>query len=238
MTPSRRVCRCQSFFRYFNCSSTLYSQLLTQTQQNSMSFFSASRNASTLDSVLSASCNVVFQACSNVMSGYASTLRGDSACGEDYNKENPIVRQAYNGLVAYDTLYHASCLKGSPGADGKTSDYCYTNAVTNSSSPTDTYVYYIPLGLSLPAGSMPTCSQCLKDTMRLFATAAGNKSQPASLTYTDAAGRIDIQCGSNFVNQSVPGGGKSSSAPLLYGSSMTMIWVAVSMVLVFFSGLL
>ncbi|MDI1488533.1 MAG: hypothetical protein OHK93_007808 [Ramalina farinacea] len=147
------------------------------------------------------------------MSGYASSLRGDSACGGDYNKENPIVRQAYNGLVAYDTLYHASCLKGSPGADGKTSDYCYTNAVTNSSSPTDTYVYYIPLGLSLPAGSMPTCSQCLKDTMGLFATAAGNKSQPASLTYTDAAGKIDIQCGSNFVNQSVPGGGKSSSAP-------------------------
>ena len=172
------------------------------------------------------------------MSGYASSLRGDSACGGDYNKENPIVRQAYNGLVAYDTLYHASCLKGSPGADGKTSDYCYTNAVTNSSSPTDTYVYYIPLGLSLPAGSMPTCSQCLKDTMGLFATAAGNKSQPASLTYTDAAGKIDIQCGSNFVNQSVPGGGKSSSAPPSSGLSTSTIWVALSMVLLFFSGVI
>jgi len=154
------------------------------------------------------------------MSSYALTLRSPTACSDDYDRQNPIVRQAYNGLLAYDSLYRASCLKAAPSpANNNSNDYCFADAVTNTSSPTDNYIYYLPLGITLPAGSMPTCSQCLHDTMGLFAQAAGNQSQPLSLTYVNSAQMVNLKCGPAYVNASVPnasGGssGKSGAAAL------------------------
>ena len=196
-----------------------------------MSFFSASRNSSTLDPVLSASCNIVFPACSTLMASYAQSLRSSSACSQDFDRQNPTVRQAYNGLISYDVLYRTSCLKAVPSPqNNQSTDYCYTNAVTNTSSPTDSYVYYLALGVALPAGSMPTCSQCLKDTMGLFAAAAGNKTQPLSLTYVDAASLVNVQCGPSFVNASVPGASGSSSGAAAMASVPSLRGVSVAMI--------
>ena len=196
--------------------------------QNSMSFFTSSRTPDGLDPVLSASCNIVLSACSSLMSSYALTLRSNSGCSEDYNRQNPTVRQAYNGLLAYDILYRASCLKAQPSAqNNQSSDYCYSDAVTNTSSPTNSYVYYLPLGVNLPAGSMPTCSQCLKDTMAMFAATASNKTQPITLTYIDAARMVNLQCGPNFVNQSVPGASSSSSGARATPSAMGLGWTGL-----------
>ncbi|KAL9123650.1 MAG: hypothetical protein Q9217_006937 [Psora testacea] len=192
---------------------------------NSASFFAASRSPSTLDPVLSASCGGEPPACSSLMTSYASTLRSNSACSDDYNRQNPLVRQAYNGLLSYDIVYRAICLKAQPSAqNNQSSDYCYTNAVTNMSSPTDSYVYYLPLGVDLPAGSMPTCSQCLKDTMDVFSATASNKTQPITLTYVNAAQMVNLQCGPNFVNQSIPGASGKSAAAI--NSPSGRVWTA------------
>lgn len=66
----------------------------------------------------------------------------------------------------------------------------------------------------MPAGSLPTCDGCLKDTMALFAQEAENKSQPLSLDYEVAAQLINQDCGPNFVNATIPtaAGGSSSGA--------------------------
>ena len=124
-------------------------------------------------------------------------MRDNSNCGADYTLENPIVRQAYAGFLSYAPLYQASCLKDGGG------NYCFANAITNTSSPTDSYVYYLPLGVNLPGGSRPTCSTCLQQTMGVFAETAGNLSQPISTDYVQAAMQIDSGCGPTFVNQSV-----------------------------------
>ena len=177
-----------------------------------MSFFVASRSVATITQTLTASCNVVSPACSALMSSYALDIRSPSYCSDDYNRQNPIVRQAYNGLLAYDVLYRASCLHAQPTAfNNQSSDYCFADAVTNTSAPTDSYVYYLPLGISLPAGTQPTCNQCLKDTMTVFESQAGNQSQPISLTYAEGAQLVNQQCGPNFVNQSIPNGAGGSS---------------------------
>lgn len=162
--------------------------------------------------MLDASCNIVFPACSSLMSSFALTLRSSSACSDDFDRQNPIVRQAYNGLLAYNTLYHASCLKAAPTKyNNNTSNYCFANAVTNETAPTDSYIYYLPVGVSLPAGTMPSCDQCLKDTMGVIATSASNKTQPSSLTYVNAAQMINQQCGPNFVNATIPPPANSGS---------------------------
>lgn len=190
-----------------------------------MSFFDATRSLSTITAVLNASCSVFFPTCSSLMSSFALTLRSSSACQDDYNSENPQVRQAYGGLLAYDVSYNASCLKNAPvpgGAPDPQQDnhnYCFANAVTNTTSPTDSYIYYIPLGIPLPSGSLPTCDACLANTMAVYAAAAANRSQPLNLDYVDSATRVNEMCGPSFVNASIPdagsgsaGGGKKSAA--------------------------
>ena len=164
------------------------------------------------------------------MSSFAINLRAPSYCSDDYNRQNPIVRQAYNGLLAYDVLYRASCLHAQPTAsNNQSSDYCFADAVTNTSAPTDNYIYYLPLGIPLPAGTQPTCDQCLKDTMGVFEAQAGNSSQPISFVYAQGAQLINQQCGPNFVNQSVPtggGGNKSTSAANPQTSVSEYLWTA------------
>lgn len=150
------------------------------------------------------------------MSSFTTDLRSNSACEQDYDRQQPLVRQAYAGLLSYDVLYKASCTKNQPSSEQNDSNYCFANAVTNMSSPTDSYVYYLPLGIPLPAGSLPTCDGCLKEVMGVFASAASNKTHPLSLNYLDAAQQINQDCGPEFVNGTVgaSGSGQSTGAAL------------------------
>lgn len=178
-----------------------------------MSFFDATRSLSAITAVLNASCSVSFPTCSGLMSSFAATLRSPTACQDDYNAENPQVRQAYAGLLAYDVSYNASCLKNDPDPDDVQQDndnYCFANAVTNASSPTDSYVYYLPLGITLPPGSLPTCDYCLTATMAVYAAAAMNKSQPLNLDYDASATMVNEMCGPSFVNATIPSAGSAS----------------------------
>jgi hypothetical protein len=40
----------------------------------------------------------------------------ETACRTDYHNDNPVVLQAYNGLVAYKPAYQASCLRDNKGS--------------------------------------------------------------------------------------------------------------------------
>lgn len=168
--------------------------------QNSNSFFQAEKSLVTVSQALDATCAANVTSCKDVMQTYARGLRADTGCGADFGLQNPLVLQAYNGFTAYEPLYYAGCLKSTSNGN----NYCFANAVTNTSSPTDPYVYYLPLGINLPGGSRPTCDECLVNTMHIFQQAAGNSSQPASGTYVPAAQQIDLSCGPTFVNTSVP----------------------------------
>ena len=164
------------------------------------------------------------------MASFALDLRSSSACSSDYDKQQPTVRQAYNGLVSYDLLYRSICTKSTPSAaNNNSADFCYTNAVTNLSSPTDSYIYFLPLGITLPASSQPTCSQCLKQTMELYGPAARNKSQPVSLTYANAAQQVNLNCGPDFVNQSIPGV-SGSGAGAVTGPRLGVVVMGVAIV--------
>lgn len=133
------------------------------------------------------------------MQSLANNLTTTANCGADYTAQNPTVLAAHTGLIAYKPLYTASCLK-----NPQTSSYCFADAVTNASSPTDSYVYYLALNTSLPGGSQPTCNACLQSTMAVFDTASANRSQPVASTYVDAAKQINVNCGPGFVNASLP----------------------------------
>ena len=200
-----------------------------------MSFFEASRSIATITQSIDASCNVVSDTCSALMSSYALNIRSPSACSDDYNRQNPIVRQAYNGLLAYDVLYRASCEHAQPTAsNNQSSAYCFADAVTNTSAPSNSYIYYLPLGLPLPGGTQPTCDSCLKTVMADFQAQAGNQSQPISLTYTQGAQLVNQKCGPGFINQSAPStaGGNSKSASGAGPMAMASEWVGTAALLI------
>lgn len=154
------------------------------------------------------------------MGGLARELVADGNCAVDYTSDNPQVLQAYNGLVAYEPLYQASCLKDKEGS------YCYANAATNTTNTAvtgDSYPYYLPLGQSLQPGTRPTCNKCLQDAMAIFSSFAGNTTQPISKTYNAAAAQIQIGCGPSFVNK--------TATPLKGAASTTTASIAPTLTL-------
>lgn len=166
---------------------------------NSNSFFRTSRSPVLLSQTLDTSCRASLAQCRSIMLSLASQLIQDSNCGQDYRNENPLVTQAYAGLIAYEPLYRATCLK-----NDATGNYCFADAITNASNPSDAYPYYTALGTHLPGSSRPTCDNCLQETMAIFVPFAANKTQPLSKTYIGTAEQINLGCGPGFVNATVP----------------------------------
>lgn len=66
--------------------------------------------------VLDSSCAASFDHCNDLMSSYATQIKQDSNCGIDFKQSNPVVAQAYYGLVSYQTMYQAGCLKDDSGS--------------------------------------------------------------------------------------------------------------------------
>lgn len=156
------------------------------------------------------------------MSDLANRIRQEENCGEDFDRENPIVLQAYNGLLAYAPAYQASCLRSSSGS------YCFADAITNITSPTDSYIYYVVVGSVLPGGSRPTCNKCLQSTLEVFADGASNVSQPVSQRFVQTAQVINLGCGPTFVNTTIPAAKGSASRIGRGPSSASWLLVAAT----------
>ncbi|OAP63937.1 hypothetical protein AYL99_03164 [Fonsecaea erecta] len=198
---------CPEFFSSFLNNSTFQSCVpISLLLQNSNSFFRAQRSFTLLTQTLDAACNAPLAICSPLLGNLASQLIDNANCGQDYKKQNPLVSQAYAGFLAYEPIYRATCLR-----DQGTGNYCFSEAITNSSNAADSYPYYTALGLSMPQTARPTCSQCLKETLQIFAGYAENAAQPLAKTYLPCANQVDQSCGSGFVNTQVKAGSVTST---------------------------
>jgi hypothetical protein len=179
---------------------------------------------------LNIACAAPLPICQPLMASLASDLISSSHCGADYQNQNPLVSQAHAGLVAYEAVYQATCLKSNA-----TGSYCFAEAITNQLNPSDAYPYYTAVGLNLPIGSHPTCSKCLQDTMSIFAGYAKDKAQPLAATYINTAQEIDVDCGATFADTSVPVGTMSSSTSVARRSNINdLAATAVALAVVFF----
>ncbi|KUJ21240.1 uncharacterized protein LY89DRAFT_694815 [Mollisia scopiformis] len=207
---------CQSFMTSMLSNSTFKSCLpFSLLLQNSNSFFQASKSLVRITQTLDYSCAANVTTCSAVMASFASNITSTSACSSDLASQNPTIQQARLGLLAYRPLYSASCLR-----NPSTSAYCFADAITNSSNPTDSYIYFLPLNVSLVGGSQPTCDSCLKNTMSVFEAASSDRSSALASDYVSAAMQVNVKCGPNFVNQSLAAAITSGSPSSLPGPSV------------------
>ncbi len=171
-----------------------------------MSFFDAEKSLVSITQVLDATCAANVTLCTSYFNSLATSLTDPSNCGDDYQLGNPIVVQAYVGMISYQSLYTTSCLQ-----DPANGMYCFANAVTNLTTPTNVYFYYLPLNISLPGSSTPSCSWCLQQTMAIFQQSAANRTLPIASTYLGAAQQVDTMCGPGFINDTLPASVSSSS---------------------------
>jgi hypothetical protein len=199
---------CPQFFTDFLADDTYQSCYpVSLLLQNSNSFFKDLASAVTLDEVLETSCSANVTTCSTFMTKLASNLTSSDNCGADYKLGNPVVTQAYDGMISYEPIATASCLE-----DPSTGDFCFTQAATNSSNISDYYLYFLPLDNSLPGGSRPTCNECTQATMAVFQKAAATKDSPLEDTYIPAAQTINVGCGPNYVNATIDDSSDDSSS--------------------------
>ncbi|PGH23257.1 hypothetical protein AJ80_02673 [Polytolypa hystricis UAMH7299] len=199
---------------------------------NSNSFFHASRSLVRMSQTLDASCGVNAAKCKDLMSHFAGEMVKEETCAGDLKAENPLLVQAQNGLLAYQAVFNSTCLK-SPD----TTNYCFADAVTNTSSVENPYVYYLGIGMPLPASSHPTCNSCLQATMKSYSQAAKRKNQPITKTYGDAAQQINILCGPSFVPTVAVGSENSGMTTRLIARSKPDLSLVVGYVLFFSVGI-
>lgn len=145
--------------------------------------------------MLDHACSANVISCATYLADVATNLTKSENCGDDYSAGNPTVTEAYIGLISYQVVYSATCLK-----DERTSVYCFGDAVTNTTNASQTYFYFLPLNSSLPGGANPICGTCLQETMDIYHIATANRKQPIANTYGDAAEIVDQLCGSDFAN--------------------------------------
>ncbi|KAH8752573.1 hypothetical protein F5883DRAFT_608322 [Diaporthe sp. PMI_573] len=167
--------------------------------QSSQSFFEAEKSLVSISTVLDHACAANVIRCTDYLATVARNLTDSSNCGQDYQANNPMIREAYLGLISYQVVYSATCMK-----DPGTAVYCFGNAVTNQTNPTETYFYYLPLNSSLPGGTVPICAPCLEQTMAIYQVATANRRQPIAETYDSAAEQVNTLCGPSFANTTMP----------------------------------
>lgn len=140
------------------------------------------------------------------MTSLAAQMLDEDNCGPDYEAGNSVVTDTYQQLMAYEPVYRATCL-----TNPTTNDYCFVDAVTNSTAPNDYNVYFIPIGNQLTKGKL-TCNECLQSTMDIYAEWARVDGQALDTTYLPSAKIVNEYCGSGFATTNVTIGSDNVTA--------------------------
>ena len=190
---------CLNFYKNWRTNRTITNcHAISLLLENSNSFFHTLSSATSTSHVLDTSCAQNITTCSAIMKSLASDLLKPTNCGEDYDNGNSVVKGTYADLVAYEPMYRATCL-----TNPDTENYCFVDAVSNSTSPDDYDVYFVPLGNALGETSKPSCGRCLRASMDVFADWASVDGQPLDGSYLPSARVVNGHCGEGFAKTNV-----------------------------------
>ncbi|OQD72357.1 hypothetical protein PENPOL_c001G02746 [Penicillium polonicum] len=190
---------CIDFFAKWRANTTITNcNAISLLIENSNAFFHTLNSAPATSRILDTSCSADVSQCASIMTTLAADLLKPDNCGDDYENDNSVVKGTYRDLVAYEPMYRATCL-----TNPSTKNYCFVDAVSNSTVPDDYSVYLMPLGTPLSSGDVPTCNKCLKATMELFSGWARRDGQSLDSTYLPSAKIVNAHCGDGFASTNI-----------------------------------
>lgn len=199
---------CTTFFTNFLANSTITDcHAISLLLENSNSFFHTLSSAAATSRVLDVTCSQSVTKCASIMTNLASEMIKTENCGDDYSTGNSVVQGTYQDLMAYEPVYRASCL-----TNPDTNDYCFVDAVQNTTAANDYNVYFIPVGTPLTKSGNLTCNECLQASMDIFAQWAKVNNQALDTTYVPSAKVVNKYCGANFANTNITVGSDKVTA--------------------------
>lgn len=205
---------CVSFFKKFLSNTTVTDcHAVSLLLENSNSFFHTLASAAATSRVLDTACSQPLSKCASIMTDLAEQMLHEDNCGQDYESNNSVVQGTYQDLMAYKPIYLATC-----STNAATKNYCFVDAVKNTTVPNDYNVYFMPLGSVMGSGRL-TCGQCLRDTVNIFAHWATVDGQALDTTYLPSARTINEICGAGFANTNVTVGREDVTS----GAGMTIL---------------
>lgn len=175
---------------------------------------------------MDATCAANVTYCTEFFDGAAKNLTASENCKQEWDDGDTTVKEFLYGLQAYEMMYQATCLQ-----DPDSDMYCYANAVTNTTTASNAYFYYLPYNLTLPGSTVPSCSWCVQETMAIFHTASADRSQPISNTYEAAARQVNTICGIDFVNSTLPKA-EVSASPVFAPSWTSIVFSLMGVALI------
>ncbi|KAL5335111.1 hypothetical protein BJX70DRAFT_376003 [Aspergillus crustosus] len=220
---------CPDFFDKFLSDSTFTDcHAISTLLRDSTGFFHTLTSAASTSHVLDIACAADVTSCASTMSSFASDLLDDANCGQDYKDGNPLVTNAYTNMIIYEPIYRATCLQ-----NPDTTNYCFVDAVTNTSNPADYDVYLLPYGSTTDSKSLPTCDSCLQATLDIFSKWAQVEDQPLANSYLPSATTINNRYGANFANVNITTGVEedtpNSSAPKPLFALSFPLWISITL---------
>ncbi|CAI7594666.1 unnamed protein product [Penicillium pancosmium] len=191
----------------YNFANQTYCHAISLLLENSNSFFHTLSSAAATSRVLDVTCSQSVTKCASIMTNLASEMIKTENCGDDYSAGNSVVQSTYQDLMAYEPVYRATCL-----TNPDTKDYCFVDAVQNTTAPNDYNVYFIPVGTPLTKSGVLTCNECLQASMDIFAQWAKVNNQALDTTYVPSAKVVNKYCGANFANTNITVGSDKVTA--------------------------
>jgi hypothetical protein len=126
----------------------------------------------------------------------------ERVCASELKNGNVLASQAHTGFKMYSQMREAACL-----VNNRTQSYCFVEAAADE-SPIDLYFWELPNGHSIPSGSIPSCSDCIRDVMSIYAKVVTDAPKrdnatalPLASTYPPASQIAAKQCGSAYVQE-------------------------------------
>ncbi|KAJ5697222.1 hypothetical protein N7488_010906 [Penicillium malachiteum] len=198
---------CVDFFLKFRENTTITDcHAVSLLLENSNAFFHDLSSSTDTARVLNTSCSEPVDKCQSILTELATEMIKDENCGNDYNANNTVVTSAYQEMRAFEPVYQATCLVNS-----ETQEYCFVEALMNTTTPTDYDVYLIPIGNPLIKGEL-TCNECLRETMYIYSQWATVDNQDLDSDYISSAKIVNEECGSGFAPIDVTTGNFTVSA--------------------------
>ncbi|OAV98670.1 hypothetical protein PTTG_07692 [Puccinia triticina 1-1 BBBD Race 1] len=148
---------------------------------------------------------------------------------------NPVKNLTNTTIASQRTSVKLATMNSSAESAQPSVRYCFVNAMS-SPTPDDLYYYYLPLGTNLPSGTHPSCNDCTKSIMKLYALSISSNDLTLRDSYPSARTMTNSRCGPGFAPMPLKDANRLASSTIRRFpciASIVQVWALAFVITVF-----